>query len=67
MELKGLTIQGARSAIQNRSISATTLAEAHYAKIESDNPQIGAYLTLSKERALQKAANHAGQQMKSHR
>ena len=32
------------------------LAEAYYAKIESDDPKIGAYLTLSKERAMAKAA-----------
>ncbi len=56
MNIEGLTIQSARSAIQNRSITATALAEAHYQKIESNDPQIGAYLTLSKERALNKAA-----------
>lgn len=56
MNIEGLTIQSARSAIQNRSITATALAEAHYAKIEFDDPKIGAYLTLSKERAFRKAA-----------
>ena len=56
MDLTGLTIDSARSAISERKTSATALAEAHYAKIESDDPKIGAYLILSKERALAKAA-----------
>ncbi|HZQ67804.1 MAG TPA: Asp-tRNA(Asn)/Glu-tRNA(Gln) amidotransferase subunit GatA [Terriglobales bacterium] len=55
MSLGGLTIENARSAIQARTITATALAEAHYAKIDSHDPQIGAYLTLCKERALHKA------------
>src|SRR5947209_11853097 len=56
MELTGLTIDSTRSAIAERKTSATALAEAFYAKIESDDPKIGAYLILSKERALAKAA-----------
>jgi len=55
ISLGGLTIENARSAIQARTITATALAEAHYAKIDSHDPQIGAYLTLCKERALHKA------------
>jgi aspartyl-tRNA(Asn)/glutamyl-tRNA(Gln) amidotransferase subunit A len=56
VELTSLTIDAARSAVQERKTSATALAEAYYAKIESDDPKIGAYLTLSKERAMAKAA-----------
>ena len=56
MELTSLTIDAARSAVQERKTSATTLAEAFYAKIEADDPKIGAFLTLSKDRALSKAA-----------
>ncbi len=56
MDLDSLTIGAARSAIQERSTTATSLAEAYYKKIASDDIQIGAYLTLSKERALAKAA-----------
>jgi aspartyl-tRNA(Asn)/glutamyl-tRNA(Gln) amidotransferase subunit A len=56
MELTGLTIDSARSAIADGKSSATALAEAFYAKVESDDPKIGAYLILSKERALAKAA-----------
>jgi aspartyl-tRNA(Asn)/glutamyl-tRNA(Gln) amidotransferase subunit A len=56
MNSSGLTIDSARSAIAQRKTSATKLAETYYAKIESDDPKIGAYLMLSKERALAKAA-----------
>ncbi len=51
-----LTIDAARSAVQERKTSAAALAESFYAKIESDDPKIGAFLTLSKERAMTKAA-----------
>jgi len=50
-----LTIDSARSAVQQRDISTTSLTESFYAKIENDDPKIGAYLTLCKERALAKA------------
>ena len=56
MDLNSLTIDAARSAIQERKATATSLAEAFYSKIEKDDPQIGAYLALSNERALAKAA-----------
>src|SRR4051812_35346531 len=56
MNLNNLTIDAARSAVAERKTSATALAEAYFAKIESDDPQIGAYLALSKERALGKAS-----------
>src|SRR6266702_2435626 len=56
MNLNLLTIDAARSAVQERKTSACALAESFYAKIESDDPKIGAFLTLSKERAMAKAA-----------
>src|SRR3954447_2456625 len=56
MDLTGLTIDSARAAVVERKTSATALAEAFYAKIESDDPKIGAYLILSHERGLDKAA-----------
>jgi aspartyl-tRNA(Asn)/glutamyl-tRNA(Gln) amidotransferase subunit A len=56
MNLTGLTIDSARSSVAERKTSATALAERFYAKIEGDDPKIGAYLILSKERALAKAA-----------
>jgi len=55
VDLTALTIDAARTAIQERKISATVLAESFYAKIEHDDPPIGAYLSLSKERALRQA------------
>jgi len=56
MNLHQLTIDSVRSALAERKTSATQLAEAFYGKIESDDPKIGAYLILSRERALAKAA-----------
>jgi len=54
--LKSLTIDAARSAVQDRTTTATALAETFYRKIEKDDAQIGAFLTLSKERAMAKAS-----------
>jgi aspartyl-tRNA(Asn)/glutamyl-tRNA(Gln) amidotransferase subunit A len=56
VNLTSLTIDAARSAVAERRTSATALAGAFYDKIEKDDPEIGAYLTLSKERAMVKAA-----------
>src|SRR5438270_907764 len=56
MDLTGLTIDSARVAVAERKTSALALAEAFYAKIESDDPKIGAYLILSHERGLEKAS-----------
>ncbi len=56
MDLTSLTIDAVRSAVQEQKITAVSLAESFYAKIEKDDAQIGAYLTLSKERALAKAS-----------
>jgi aspartyl-tRNA(Asn)/glutamyl-tRNA(Gln) amidotransferase subunit A len=56
MDLNALTIEAARAAVQARTTTATSLAEAFYAKIEKTDPEIGAYLTLSKDRALEQAA-----------
>jgi len=56
MHLTTLTIDAARSAVQNGSTSASAWAEAHYARIASEDTKIGAYLMLSKERALAQAS-----------
>src|SRR6266446_9297939 len=56
MELKSLTIDVARAAVQHRKSTATSIAESFYVKIQSDDPKIGAFLTLCKDRALAKAA-----------
>ncbi len=55
MELTQLTIDSARSAIQERKTTAFALTEAHYARIQKEDGQIGAFLTLCKERALEQA------------
>ncbi|MFZ1928934.1 MAG: Asp-tRNA(Asn)/Glu-tRNA(Gln) amidotransferase subunit GatA [Candidatus Sulfotelmatobacter sp.] len=55
MDLTQLTIDAVRSAIRERRTSALALAEAHYARIQKDDEQIGAFLTLCKERALEQA------------
>jgi aspartyl-tRNA(Asn)/glutamyl-tRNA(Gln) amidotransferase subunit A len=53
MDLTSLTIDAARSAVEERKITALALAEAHYTHIEKEDGQIGAFLTLSKERAFE--------------
>ena len=55
MDLNGLTIDSARTAVQECTTTALALAEAHYARIQQEDGQIGAFLTLSKERALEQA------------
>ena len=55
MDLNQLTIDAARSSIQQRGTTALALAEAHYARIQEKDEQIGAYLTLCKERAVEQA------------
>jgi Asp-tRNA(Asn)/Glu-tRNA(Gln) amidotransferase A subunit family amidase len=42
MDISGLTIDAARSAVAERKTSALALAEAFYAKIEADDEKIGA-------------------------
>ena len=55
MNLNTLTIEEGRSAIADRKTTATALTELFYEKIQHDDPAIGAYLTLCRERALEKA------------
>src|SRR6202166_1784675 len=55
MEITQLSIEAALSAVQERKTTALALAEAHYAQIQKEDGQIGAFLTLSKERALEQA------------
>jgi len=55
MDLTLLTIDAARSSVQERKTTALALTEAYYARIKQEDGQIGAFLTLSKERALEQA------------
>jgi aspartyl-tRNA(Asn)/glutamyl-tRNA(Gln) amidotransferase subunit A len=55
MDLSLLTIDAARSAVQQRKTTSMALVEWFYARIQKEDAQIGAYLTLSKDRALEQA------------
>jgi aspartyl-tRNA(Asn)/glutamyl-tRNA(Gln) amidotransferase subunit A len=55
MELTALTVDRARTAVQQRETTAVELAEAHFSRIQKEDGQIGAFLTLSRDRALQQA------------
>jgi aspartyl-tRNA(Asn)/glutamyl-tRNA(Gln) amidotransferase subunit A len=60
MNLDALTIEFVRDLILRKETTATALTEEFYKKIESDDPKIHAYLTLSKDRAFAKAAEIDG-------
>jgi aspartyl-tRNA(Asn)/glutamyl-tRNA(Gln) amidotransferase subunit A len=53
---KAFTIESVLSAIADRTLTASALAEEFYTRIKQNDPEIGAFLTLSKERAAAKAA-----------
>ncbi|MFZ0285454.1 MAG: Asp-tRNA(Asn)/Glu-tRNA(Gln) amidotransferase subunit GatA, partial [Terriglobales bacterium] len=55
MDLQSATIDTVRTAIQERRTTAFALAEGFYQRIEKQDAEIGAYLTLSKDRALARA------------
>src|SRR5579871_2683473 len=55
MEPTQFTIDAARSAIAERKTTALALAEAHYARIKKEDGQVGAYLTLCRDRAIEQA------------
>jgi aspartyl-tRNA(Asn)/glutamyl-tRNA(Gln) amidotransferase subunit A len=55
MDLHSLTIDTARSAVEERQTTALALAEAHYARIQEKDGEIGAFLTLCRDRALAQA------------
>ena len=54
MDLSTLTVESTRTAIAERVLNPVELVEEFYKKIEADDPQIGAYLTLAKDRALRR-------------
>ncbi len=56
MSLDPLTVDSVRTAVLEKQTTATALVEAFYQKIEAKDAAIGAYLTLSQERAYQQAA-----------
>ena len=55
MNLAALTVESARSAVRDRKTTAIELVEQHYGRIQREDGQIGAFLTLSRDRALEQA------------
>ena len=55
MKIDLLTVDAARTAVLEKQATANELVDAYYARIDAEDPAIGAYLTLSKERAYQQA------------
>jgi len=56
MDLGLLTVESTRTAIREKQFTAGRLVDEFYKKITEDDPEIQAYLALSRERALQQAA-----------
>jgi aspartyl-tRNA(Asn)/glutamyl-tRNA(Gln) amidotransferase subunit A len=55
MDLNTLTVESARAAVAERTTTAAALVECFYARIKREDAEIGAYLTLCRERALEQA------------
>lgn len=56
MHIDLLTVESTRTAIAEKQFTASALVDAFYEKIRTEDPDIGAYLTLSEERAYAQAA-----------
>jgi aspartyl-tRNA(Asn)/glutamyl-tRNA(Gln) amidotransferase subunit A len=56
MELESSTIDGVRAAVASGQMTATSVAELHYARIESRDSEISSFLALSRDRAMAQAA-----------
>jgi aspartyl-tRNA(Asn)/glutamyl-tRNA(Gln) amidotransferase subunit A len=50
------TVSSVREALTSRKVSARELADEYFSRIEKHNPDLNAYLSLSKERAYEQAA-----------
>jgi aspartyl-tRNA(Asn)/glutamyl-tRNA(Gln) amidotransferase subunit A len=55
MNIAMLTVDAARTAVLEKQTTAAELVNAFYRKIEAEDPAIGAYLTLCKDRAHRQA------------
>ncbi len=55
MEMNQLTIEATRTAIQQRRTTSMALVESFYNRIQKEDSTIGAYLTLTRERAMEQA------------
>lgn len=56
MNIELLTVESARTALAERQVTATWLVEQFCARIEEEDGKYNAYLTLCRERALERAA-----------
>ena len=56
IDINNLTAESTRTALEQRQMTAHSLVDAFYKKIDSDDKDIHAYLTLAKDRAYAKAA-----------
>jgi aspartyl-tRNA(Asn)/glutamyl-tRNA(Gln) amidotransferase subunit A len=65
MDLEGLTIDRTRAAVAAGVMTATAVAELHYARIASGDPKINSFLALSRERAQAQAAKIDGMAAKA--
>jgi aspartyl-tRNA(Asn)/glutamyl-tRNA(Gln) amidotransferase subunit A len=55
MQLNGLSIEAVRKAVAERKTTAMVLVELLYSRIQKEDSEIGAYLTLCRERAMEQA------------
>ena len=65
MKLETMTIDGARAAVASGVVTATAVAELHYARIDSQDGEINSFLTLGRERAMAQAAKIDGMAAKA--
>ena len=56
MNIDLLTVESTRTAIAELQFTASALVDSFYGKIRNQDPDIGAYLSLSEERAYRQAA-----------
>jgi len=55
MQIKGLTIDAARTAVEQRTVTAMSLVESAYEAIQKEDGTVHAFLTLCRERAIAQA------------
>lgn len=56
MDLNLLTVESTRTAVEQRQVTAGGLVQEFYGKIESEDREVKAYLTLARDRAERQAA-----------
>src|SRR2546423_717496 len=61
-DLAGLSLAKAAAMVRSRSISPVELTEACLARIDALNPKVNAYITITRELAMQQAREMEGEQ-----